>query len=137
MKDTASISSKKAVKVIAGTMLLMCGCSIYLLFRSTSIALYRFSCAIGLGNLLELARKEVTDWHIPVFVRFCIPDGLYSLSYVILKAELAALDRKIQLELAPPTEKECKEEEKNTDNVEVVANADIRNKHQHFSKVKI
>ena len=54
-----------------------------------------------------------------------------------LKAELAALDRKIQLELAPPTEKECTEEEKNTDNVEVVANADIRNKHQHFSKVKI
>ena len=54
-----------------------------------------------------------------------------------LKAELAALDRKIQLELAPLTEKECKEEEKNTDNVEVVANADIRNKHQHFSKVKI
>ena len=54
-----------------------------------------------------------------------------------LKAELAALDRKIQLELVPPTEKECKEEEKNTDNVEVVANADIRNKHQHFSKVKI
>jgi N12 class adenine-specific DNA methylase len=54
-----------------------------------------------------------------------------------LKAELAALDRKIQLELAPPTEKECKEEEKNTDNVEVVANADIRNKHQHFSKMKI
>ena len=54
-----------------------------------------------------------------------------------LKAELAALDRKIQFELAPPTEKECKEEEKNTDNVEVVANADIRNKHQHFSKVKI
>ena len=54
-----------------------------------------------------------------------------------LKAELAALDRKIQLELAPQTEKECKEEEKNTDNVEVVANADIRNKHQHFSKVKI
>ena len=54
-----------------------------------------------------------------------------------LKAELAALDRKIQLELAPPTEKGCKEEEKNTDNVEVVANADIRNKHQHFSKVKI
>jgi len=54
-----------------------------------------------------------------------------------LKAELAALDRKIQLELAPPTEKECKEEEKNTDNVEVVANADIRNKHQHFLKVKI
>ena len=54
-----------------------------------------------------------------------------------LKAELAALDRKIQLELAPPTEKECKEEEKNTDNVKVVANADIRNKHQHFSKVKI
>ena len=54
-----------------------------------------------------------------------------------LKAELAALDRKIQLELTPPTEKECKEEEKNTDNVEVVANADIRHKHQHFSKVKI
>ena len=54
-----------------------------------------------------------------------------------LKAELAALDRKIQLELTPPTEKECKEEEKNTDNVEVVANADIRNKYQHFSKVKI
>lgn len=54
-----------------------------------------------------------------------------------LKAELAALDRKIQLELAPPTEKECKEEEKNTDNVKVVANADIRHKHQHFSKVKI
>ena len=52
-----------------------------------------------------------------------------------LKAELAALDRKIQLELALPTEKECKEEEKNTDNVEVVANADIRNKYQHLSSI--
>ena len=45
------------------------------------------------------------------------------------------MDRKIQLELALPTEKECKEEEKNTDNVEVVANADIRNKYQHFSSI--
>ena len=54
-----------------------------------------------------------------------------------MKKERARYNKKIQLELAPPTEKECKEEEKNTDNVEVVANADIRNKHQHFSKVKI
>ncbi len=84
MRDTTSTSGKKKVKVIAGALLLACGCVIYLLFRSTSIALYRFSCAIGLQNLLEQARGAVSDWQVPDFVRFCIPDGLYCLSYVIL-----------------------------------------------------
>ena len=54
-----------------------------------------------------------------------------------LKAELAALDRKIQLELAPPAEKECKEENKNTDNVEVVAKEDFSNKHHSVSRIKL
>ena len=84
MRDTASTSGGKKVKVTAGVLLLAGGCVIYLFFRSTSIALYKFSCAIGLQNLLEQAREAVSDWQVSDFVRFCIPDGLYCLSYVIL-----------------------------------------------------
>lgn len=77
--------------------------------------------------VLHQVRKGRDAYHRPYRKR-------YACNLIHHKGQRA--DRKIQLELAPPTEKECKEEEKNTDNVEVVANADIRNKHQHFSKVK-
>ena len=54
-----------------------------------------------------------------------------------LKTELAALDRKIQLELAPTVEKEGKEEKKATENVETVSNASDNEKNHSFTKVRL
>ena len=54
-----------------------------------------------------------------------------------LKTELAALDRKIQLELAPPVDKEGKEEKKATENVETVSNAKDNEKIHSFTKVRL
>ena len=54
-----------------------------------------------------------------------------------LKTELAALDRKIQLELAPTVEKEGKEEKKATENVETVSNASDNEKNYSFTKVRL
>ena len=51
-----------------------------------------------------------------------------------LKSELAALDRKIQLELSPPVEKECKEENKNTDDVEVIV---VHDKNHSVPRIKL
>lgn len=84
MEFTSGKSYITTAKVAAGLMLLGCGCAIYLLFRSTTIALYRVSCAIGLGGVIDDARMQTTHWDIPDFIRFSLPDGLYCLSYVIL-----------------------------------------------------
>lgn len=54
-----------------------------------------------------------------------------------LKTELAALDRKIQLELAPPVEKDVKEEKKATDHVEAVSNARDTEKVHSLTKVRL
>ena len=54
-----------------------------------------------------------------------------------LKTELAALDRKIQLELAPPVEKEAKEEKSTTDHVETVSNAKDTEKVHSLTKVRL
>lgn len=84
MRFSSGKSHITTAKLAAGLILLGCGCVIYLLFRSTTIALYQAACAIGLGSVIDHARMQTTHWVVPDFILFSLPDGLYCLSYVIL-----------------------------------------------------
>lgn len=73
-----------ASELIFGVLLLMCGCLIYLLFRSENINLYQWCSSIALADSIEQLRNRVCDYQVSEFIRFSLPDGLYCASYILV-----------------------------------------------------
>lgn len=72
------------VEAAVGLLCLLVGCAIYVLFRSRSIKLYGWLSACGLKDAMELWRESVASCHLPEWVLFSLPDGLYCASYMLL-----------------------------------------------------
>ena len=79
-----TIRIKDSSKVFIGIFFLVCGCLIYLLFRSKSLNIYIWSKAFGLSSLIDILRLYVSNWNIPNIVRYSLPDGLYCAAYILL-----------------------------------------------------
>ncbi len=73
-----------ATKYFLGVVSLMCGCMIYLLFRSKSINIYLWSESLGLKKQIDFLRNSVSGWYINDFYRYSLPDGLYCIAYILL-----------------------------------------------------
>lgn len=77
-------TQRATAQLLWGVGMLLCGCSIYLLFRSKTINLYQWSSMIGCSDVIDAVRMSIADWKIPDFIRFSLPDGLYCASYILL-----------------------------------------------------
>lgn len=62
---------------------LLSGISIYLLFRSREHLGFILLDSIGLGSVVDSVRILTQGVHAPEFVRFCLPDGLWTTSYIL------------------------------------------------------
>ena len=71
-------------KVALGISFLVCGCAIYLLFRSKTLNIYHWCATLGFSSAIDTLRLWVQNWNVPDFVRFCLPDGLYCAAYILL-----------------------------------------------------
>lgn len=84
---TVTQSSRKTLKTLQitlGSLFLLCGCAIYLLFRSTSLNIYQWCSAIGLSTTIDTMRAYTQTWDIPHIVCYCLPDGLYCAAYLLM-----------------------------------------------------
>lgn len=72
------------IQLLWGVVMLLCGCSIYLLFRSKTINLYQWCSMLGISDIIDSMRMSIIGWEIPEFIRFSLPDGLYCASYILL-----------------------------------------------------
>ena len=78
------ISKWSASEAILGVLFLACGCAIYLLFRSTSLNIYQWCCALGLSSPIDTLREQVQTWSISEFIKYSLPDGLYCAAYILI-----------------------------------------------------
>lgn len=62
---------------------LLVGIGIYLLFRSRGHLGFIVLDYIGMGAAVDAVRALVDGIKVPEFVRFCLPDGLWTLSYIL------------------------------------------------------
>jgi len=69
---------------IIGGLFLVCGCAIYLLFRTKTLNIYRWTSLIGFSDYVDYMRQQVLYWNIPSFVKYCLPDGLYCAAYILM-----------------------------------------------------
>ena len=78
------ISKWVTSEIILGVVFLICGCAIYLLFRSKSLNIYQWCTALGFANVIDSLRYAVQDWNVSDFVKYSLPDGLYSAAYILM-----------------------------------------------------
>ena len=76
--------NRATIEAASGVLLLICGCAIYLLFRSRSLNIYQWCCALGLTSIIERFRRIVQDWNVPDIIRFSLPDGMYCAAYILI-----------------------------------------------------
>lgn len=69
---------------IIGGIFLVCGCAIYLLFRTKTLNIYKWTSHIGFSDYVDSMRQQVLCWNIPSFVKYCLPDGLYCAAYILM-----------------------------------------------------
>ncbi len=62
---------------------LLVGIGIYLLFRSRGHLGFIVLDYMGMGAAVDAVRALVDGIKVPEFVRFCLPDGLWTLSYIL------------------------------------------------------
>lgn len=97
-------SSFKKAQMVLGFLLLACGCSIYMIFRSQDIVLNKWCQSLGIADFVEPMRMSVKDSHVPDFILYSLPDGLYCASYILLMDaawEGKGLSRNIAVALIP------------------------------------
>lgn len=82
----AHISSHmlKKAQTATGFLFLVCACSIYLIFRSRDITLYRWCSSLGLAEHIQPLRMSASLLNVPDFIKYSLPDGLYCASYILL-----------------------------------------------------
>lgn len=73
-----------ASETILGVIFLLCGCFIYLLFRSKTLYIHQWGHTLGLSKVIDTLRKQVEGWNVSEFIKFSLPDGLYCAAYILI-----------------------------------------------------
>lgn len=73
-----------STRFCGGVMLLVCGCTIYLIFRSKTLFIYLWCRDLGCSSFVDYLRLLFQNWNIPAFIKFSLPDGLYSAAYLLI-----------------------------------------------------
>ena len=79
-----ALSASKKIEVILAVCLFLTGVSIYLLWRDEHLLIHRLMAWSGTDSLISPLRNAVKDIPLPEWVRFALPDGLWSMSYILL-----------------------------------------------------
>lgn len=79
-----ALSASKRLEVAIAIVCFLAGVSIYLLWRDEHLLIHRILHGFGIDSLIEPLRNIASKQSIPEWVRFALPDGLWSLSYILI-----------------------------------------------------
>ena len=76
-------SASKRLEIFLATLCFMMGVSIYILWRDEHLLIHSILHACHLHPILDGIRSQAADIYLPEWVRFALPDGLWSMSYIL------------------------------------------------------
>lgn len=81
------------IRRITASVSLLAGAAIYMLFRPRHLVGFVVLDSIGLETWVNNCRQLVPSVQLPEFMIYCLPNGLWSLSYVLLIDEVVQAQR--------------------------------------------
>ena len=88
MTSAPSLSTSLSL-IAVGMLLLFMGGMIYVLYRPQTLLLFHVAGGLGMTDLIGQWRQMATAWHPAAFTVYCLPAGLWALSYVLIVGTLA------------------------------------------------
>lgn len=83
----------KVISYLLSSLLFLIGGFIYIAFRTTSLLMFKWFDILGLSDAIYTIRAGVSDYKIASsWVLYSLPDGLWTMSYVIVMAALWDFD---------------------------------------------
>lgn len=67
-----------------GMIMFLIGITIYFVFRSSELYMFRMFPHGNIPTWLVNLRYQLSSLHVPEWVRYCLPDGLWLLSYMLI-----------------------------------------------------
>lgn len=74
---------KIIIKITFAIILLAIGAIIYYAFRTDSLVMFNWADKLGLGDYVDKIRLLATSIDIPDFVKYCLPNALWTTSYIL------------------------------------------------------
>lgn len=71
-------------RIVTASVCLLTGAVMYLLLRDRSLLGFSLLDHLGAGAWADRARAAVAGTDLPEWVIYCLPDGLWALSYILL-----------------------------------------------------
>ena len=72
------------IKICLAIFILIIGCLIYAGYRSDDLLMFEWFDYLGVSNHVMCFRDICSEFHIPNFIKFSLPDGLWVLSYMMI-----------------------------------------------------
>lgn len=72
------------IELFFGIISLFIGGMIYLAFRDDSLLMFRWCNEVGLTDAINSMRETTLSMPIPDFFRYCLPDGLWTISFILV-----------------------------------------------------
>ena len=85
-------SASKRLEIIIATGLFIIGVSIYLLWRDEHLLIHRVIHGCGIDTFIAPLRRSAAEVYLPEWIRFALPDGLWTTSYILLIDALVKRD---------------------------------------------
>lgn len=85
-------SASKRLEIIIATGLFLIGVSIYLLWRDEHLLIHRVIHGCGIDAFIAPLRRSAAEVYLPEWIRFALPDGLWTTSYILLIDALVKRD---------------------------------------------
>ena len=76
--------------IAAGTLFLLAGGLLYVLYRPQTLLLFHVADSMGLLPVIDSWQQWASAWRPAPFVVYSLPAGLWALSYVLIVVVLAA-----------------------------------------------
>lgn len=89
-----SKTSRKLKMYAMAVLSLFCGGCIYFLFRSESLLMFKWAESLQLKESILRIRLQFASFQAPDFFIYALPDGLWSLSYILFIEALWLGDKK-------------------------------------------
>ncbi len=83
-------------KVVLSFVSFLIGGLIYLCYRPTTLKMFEWSRILGLDNNVKNLRRHASSFSFGDFVIYCLPDGLWVTSYILIVDYIWTDNRKYQ-----------------------------------------
>lgn len=82
--------SNRNFKISLAFILLLVGGTLYIAFRTKRLAMFTWAKWLNLDSYVEMIRSYAIKYHPPYFVKYCLPNALWTSSYIIITDALVS-----------------------------------------------